>query len=142
MEPWTVSSERTKYIPGAGKQTPTNFNLSHVQQDLMGGVTTHPGSKRMREEAEVATSSTSESISKRKKVMTIPPLDPQQPTSLAEGTSIIDSHTTHSPNSTYCTPSLVIDETISNLQAVPSEDLHPHSVIFSELSPNHAAERI
>ena len=41
-----VSSEWTKYIPGAGKQTPANFNLSHVQQDLMGGLTTHSGSKR------------------------------------------------------------------------------------------------
>ena len=122
----TVSSEWTMYIPGAGKQTPTNFNLSHVQQDLMRGLTTHSRSKRRREEAEVATSSTSESNSKRKRV---------EPTSLAEGTSIIND-----PNSTYCTPSLVIHESISNLQAVPSEDLHPHSVIFSELSPNHAAE--
>ena len=64
----TVSSEWTMYIPGAGKQTPTNFNLSHVQQDLMGGLTSHSGSKRRREEAEVATSSTSESNSKRKRV--------------------------------------------------------------------------
>ena len=136
----TVSSEWTKYIPGAGKQTPTNFNLSHVQQDLMGGVTTRSGSKRRREEAEVPTTSTSDLNGKKNKFVTTPPLDSQQPTSLAEGTSVIDSSTSHSPNSTYGTPSLVIDDSISNLQAVSSEDLHPHSVIFSELSPNPAAE--
>ena len=40
---------------------------------------------------------------KRNKVVTTPPLDSQQPTSFAEGTSVSDNSTTHSPNSTYGT---------------------------------------
>ena len=138
------ASELPKYIPGAIKQTPTNFNLSHVQQDLL-GVTTRSGSKRRREEAEVPTTSTADPQGKKNKVLTTLPFDSQQPTSLTEGNSVIDSSTTtsHSPNSTYGTPTLVIDETISsNLQAVPSsEDMLP-SAMFSELSPNPAPESL
>ena len=140
-----TGSEWPKCAPVAGKQAPTNFNLSQVQQDLL-GMTTRSGSKRRREESEVPTTSTSDPQGKKNKVLTTPPLDAQLPTSLAEGTSVIDSSTTtttHSPNSTYGTPSLVIDETTSsNLQAVPSSEDLLSSVVFCELSPRPAAESL
>ena len=82
--------------------------------------------RKRREEAEAHTTSTSDPRGKENKVVTTLPLDSQQPTSLAEGTSVIDSSTTHSPNSTYGTPSLVMDKIISsNLQEASSLEQAP-----------------
>ncbi|KAI6646431.1 Nucleoprotein TPR [Oopsacas minuta] len=141
----TVSSDWPQY-PSESDNTPaTNFNLSHVQLDLQTGVTTRSSSKRKREEAEAATTSTSDPQGKKNKVLTTPPPDTAQlPTSLADGTSVIDSSTTHShsPNSTYGNPPPVIEESSSShLQVVPSsmDDLLQPSAIYCELSPSNPA---
>ena len=137
----TVSSDWPKHpSSGQGNTPTTNFNLSHVQQQdpQQSGVTTRSGSKRRREEFD---SSTSDPQGKKKIVVTTPPLDSSQlPTSMGEGTSLIDSSTAHSPNSTYGNPPIIEETSSSHLQVVPSsgDDLLQPSQIYSELSPSIA----
>ena len=134
-----VSSDWPKHPSlGAGNSPTTNFNLSHVQQlDIGSGVTTRSGSKRRREEHE-STSTSTDPQGKKKMVVTTPPLDSQLPTSMAEGTSLIDSSTANSPNSTYGNPPIIEETISSHLQVVPSsgDDLLQPTQIYSELSPS------
>ena len=123
---------------GADDSPTTNFNLSHVQQlDPQTGMTTRSGTKRRREELESTSTSITDPQGKKKMVVTTPPLDSSQlPTSMAEGTSLIDSSTAHSPNSTYGNPPQIIEETISShLQVVPSSG---DDLLYSQLSPSPA----
>ena len=144
----TVTSDLSKYASAALKQgefRPTNFNLSQVVQDL--GMTTRSGSKRRRMEAEASTTSTpdlpGEHGPKKNKTLTTPPLDS------AEGTGLIDSSTTPSPNSTSVNPSAQPDETHSSTSSsriqsagTSGEDHAPPAIIMSQLSPPPPASEI